>query len=671
MIEILIGIAIFAIIFVGVSYLLMDNLQASFDNQEKIKADFLVAEGLEAVKAIAGNDWDQIKPGTYGLKLVDNQWQLVTDSEQVTQMSKEGERIITISDVQGDNLKKVESKVVWLNITDKLKQVSAATLLTNWRNYVSVCSDGLDNDHDGFIDYPEDKGCVSPDDEDEVDPIIIPPPPPENCIDVDLDGYALAGENCGSADCDDNNAGINPGVSEVCNNNVDDNCNGLADCQEPSCAQASNCQILPPDLTCTDYDKDSYNLAGENCGQADCNDENASINPSANEICTNNIDDNCNGLIDCDDTACKDALNCQDLPPEPACIDADNDGYNLGKEGCGQADCNDNNPLINSKATEICDNGLDDNCDGLTDCQDAACSANSECQQVDPDVIFDENDTPLCKLEACGVTVTGKVILAAGQTARLQLGYYIAWPADLRTDISYTDKGLVQNNDTFSFEASWPGVRAGEEKVEIHIGAMLIDPVTGNPLMANGSSLDYYWYPWVCPAPPQKPQCSDDVDNDNDGDTDYPDDLGCQSPDDDDETDKPACSDGLDNDNDGKIDYPADSECTSPEDNDETEAVCGNGVVEKYEQCDPFAEVNVCKRTNESCFKNCACKVPICHVTESETNPYVLLWVNYHSTDGLGKNDHSHHDGDIIPIWDVDKDGILTDEDCVAYKNSL
>jgi hypothetical protein len=42
-------------------------------------------------------------------------------------------------------------------------------------------------------------------------------------IDTDLDGYA------GSADCDDTNASVNPGMAEIPGNGVDDNCNGQAD----------------------------------------------------------------------------------------------------------------------------------------------------------------------------------------------------------------------------------------------------------------------------------------------------------------------------------------------------------------------------------------------------------------------------------------------------------
>lgn len=65
--------------------------------------------------------------------------------------------------------------------------------------------------------------------------------------------------------------------------------------------------------------------------------------------------------------------------------------------------------------------------------------------------------------------------------------------------------------------------------------------------------------------------CTDAVDNDGDGKIDFPADPGCSSAQDNDETDVTQCSDTVDNDGDGKIDYPADPGCSSTTDNDETD----------------------------------------------------------------------------------------------------
>lgn len=53
-----------------------------------------------------------------------------------------------------------------------------------------VCSDGLDNDGDGLIDFPSDKGCISADDGDETDPApkCAPPQPGER---VSLEGCGV------------------------------------------------------------------------------------------------------------------------------------------------------------------------------------------------------------------------------------------------------------------------------------------------------------------------------------------------------------------------------------------------------------------------------------------------------------------------------------------------
>lgn len=63
-----------------------------------------------------------------------------------------------------------------------------------------------------------------------------------------------------------------------------------------------------------------------------------------------------------------------------ACLDNDGDGYgNPGDVACSagpQTDCNDANINVNPGESEVCTDSLDNNCDSLTDCEDAVtCNA--------------------------------------------------------------------------------------------------------------------------------------------------------------------------------------------------------------------------------------------------------------------------------------------------------
>ncbi len=50
----------------------------------------------------------------------------------------------------------------------------------------------------------------------------------ENCTDVDKDGYAIEGGNCGLIDCNDADASVHPGAVEICNG-IDDDCDEQVD----------------------------------------------------------------------------------------------------------------------------------------------------------------------------------------------------------------------------------------------------------------------------------------------------------------------------------------------------------------------------------------------------------------------------------------------------------
>ena len=121
--------------------------------------------------------------------------------------------------------------------------------------------------------------------------------------DADKDGYGNATssvEACTqpagyvvvSGDCNDGDAAINPGATEICNG-LDDNCNRQADENVLKTYYA-------------DVDSDSYGNAAssiESCSQPkgyvtnslDCNDANSSSYPGSTEICSNSLDDDCDG----------------------------------------------------------------------------------------------------------------------------------------------------------------------------------------------------------------------------------------------------------------------------------------------------------------------------------------------------------------------------------------
>lgn len=111
------------------------------------------------------------------------------------------------------------------------------------------------------------------------------------CVDGDVDGYEDIA--CGGDDCDDTDPDINPGAPEACGDGLDNNCDGIK-----------------ANVYYQDFDGDNFgnndvsidNLCSEPVGyvgdNTDCNDNDASINPGAPEICDDQIDNNCNGSTD-------------------------------------------------------------------------------------------------------------------------------------------------------------------------------------------------------------------------------------------------------------------------------------------------------------------------------------------------------------------------------------
>ncbi len=174
------------------------------------------------------------------------------------------------------------------------------------------------------------------------------------------------------SDCEDGDAAVNPGATEVCNG-IDDDCDSATDDAD------SDLDLTTATTWYADSDGDSYGdsatsaltcdaPSGYGEDNTDCNDTDSSINPGASEVC-NDVDDDCDGLTDDDDGSLDTGTATSWYS------DGDGDGYGTSSSSvyaCDQpanttdntSDCDDSDSSINPGAAEVCVNATDENCDG-------------------------------------------------------------------------------------------------------------------------------------------------------------------------------------------------------------------------------------------------------------------------------------------------------------------
>ena len=246
------------------------------------------------------------------------------------------------------------------------------------------CDDGDDDIHPGADEHCDgvDEDCDGDVDEAAVDADTW-------YADTDADGYGdpassttactqPSGYVADTTDCDDGEAAINPAAAEVCDG-LDNDCDGLVDDDDSSVTGTSTWYY--------DADEDGYGGArlsvaacdapsGYVADFTDCDDLDSSSNPGAAETC-DGADNDCDGTVDEPDAA--DALSWY--------ADSDGDGYGDSASSsvacdapsgtvADASDCDDGDAAINPAASEVCD-GVDNDCDGLVDGDDASVTGSA------------------------------------------------------------------------------------------------------------------------------------------------------------------------------------------------------------------------------------------------------------------------------------------------------
>ncbi|MCP4352976.1 MAG: hypothetical protein GY795_46590 [Desulfobacterales bacterium] len=138
-----------------------------------------------------------------------------------------------------------------------------------------LCSNNKDNDCDGKTDCA-DSDCVGDSS-------------CQTCTDADEDGFFVE-IGCGEVpDCNDNDIAVSPGVTEICDNDTDNDCDGKTGCDDSDCSETFVC------MGCVDADSDGY-YSKESCSIGnDCNDNDAGTHIGAIDICGDGKDQDCDG----------------------------------------------------------------------------------------------------------------------------------------------------------------------------------------------------------------------------------------------------------------------------------------------------------------------------------------------------------------------------------------
>lgn len=127
MVEVIVSLGIFSIVVGAIFFLFFGGQSLSLDSSNQQIAVEYASEGIDAVRQIRDEDWDNLTDGNFGLVFSGGKWQFSGASDTRGIFTRQ----ITVSEVDA-NTKKIISKVIWKTDPTRTQSVTLVEELTSW-----------------------------------------------------------------------------------------------------------------------------------------------------------------------------------------------------------------------------------------------------------------------------------------------------------------------------------------------------------------------------------------------------------------------------------------------------------------------------------------------------------------------------------------------------------
>lgn len=230
-------------------------------------------------------------------------------------------------------------------------------------------------------------------------------------------------------------SGATTPMPEPCGQKLDANCNGKSGCDDPSCATSPACDTPCTDgatRPCYEGKAGTSNVGACKDGQQTCIEGHWTKSCTGQVLpgsepghCNDQIDNDCNGTKDCQDFACLLDFHCltgctagttrpcYDGPVGTEGVAGCHGGTQTCKpDGSGFGSCT--GQVLPSSEAGQCQDGIDNDCNGVADCADPACSMQTVCCVPAPSpvdgTIWANSPTTLYRVDPStfAVTTVGK-----------------------------------------------------------------------------------------------------------------------------------------------------------------------------------------------------------------------------------------------------------------------